>query len=166
MKEKILIGLVLILLVLPLFSISTNAASVAIFNVTIKSVQPWDDIQTPDGLYESSGVYPWPVQYDNFAIKLINLNAYAGDTLSCDIVLPNGTTFTLSQSISSNITDTNVTLNHNVQPGDPSGAYEYSWYIDRCSLNSSIAADYVNDTDYPIHVKKQISMRGKLRSYL
>lgn len=146
---------ILMILIVISISILSNLVYANTFQATLHVLEyiPWDDFEGPDGLYELSGIYPQPVQFDNFTLKFVNLTANMSDNISCSIMMSNGTNFTLNKMLASTIADTNYTLNYTLQSGDPSGAYEYSWYVDWCSLNSSVTGYYINETDYPIYVK-------------
>ena len=152
MKLTTLATIVSALAVLAIFINAAEASSMLVF-VNVSSVQPWDDIERPDGLYELTGVYPWPVTYDNFTIKIVNLTAYDGDRFYCYIKKSDGTDMELSREIVGDIVKQNITFNYTLQSGDPSGAYEFSWYIDNCTLNSSVTRNFTNETDYPVFVK-------------
>jgi len=128
-----------------------SAEVLATVNVTLP--QPWTDIIYPDGLFEPTGLYPKPVTLNNFTIMFWNFSASGNSSVNCSLVKGDSSAMDLSFYVPTTVENVTESLNYTVQTGDPSGAYEQSWYINNCSLNSVFGVDYLNDTDYPVYVK-------------
>lgn len=146
--RAVLIFLLFAALAVPVIALLSSTVA----TVTVISIPIW--ITYPAGLYELSGIYPMPVTFDAFNVTVTNITGSAGDILRCAIRQSATSWVTLSDTLASDMTGGDVTFNYTIQSGDPSGAYDFSWFVDNCSLtNSSGELKWVNESDYPVYVK-------------
>jgi len=122
-------------------------------NITITSLL---NTTYPEGLYELTGLYLLPVTLNTTYIIFPNLTANASDVLGCTIVTSDNSVRNINKTIASNIINVDESLNYTIQSGDPSGAYEKSWYIDNCSLRKSGVSVASIQHDSPVYVKSDL----------
>ncbi len=125
-------------------------------SVTVIVPQPWLNIIYPAGLYELAGIYPKPVTLDNITITFENLTANTTDVLKCFVGQSDGGWLVLQKPMLSNVINITENLTYTLASGDPSGAYETSWWVNNCSLEKSSATYYVNNTTAPVYVKTDL----------
>jgi len=122
-------------------------------NITV--ISPLD-VNYSEGLYELTGMYLLPVTLNTTTIVLPNLTAQTDDKIFCEIVKSDGSKAYTNKTFASNVTNSTEFLNYTIQPGDSSGAYETSWYVNYCELERNDSAVAVNIQDYPIYVKSDL----------
>lgn len=106
-----------------------------------------------EGLYEPTGLYLLPVTLNTTQITFPNLTAQENDIIGCVIVTPDNSLRVVNKTIAANITNSSEYINYTIQSGDPSGAYEISWYVSNCTLERNGTIIALTDTNWPIYVK-------------
>jgi len=110
----------------------------------------------PEGVYELSGIYPYAVTRDTFYIYFKNQTRDTDIKFECNIYKSNGTLFTLNKTLTQNITNEDVFLDYTIQSGDPTGAYNSTWFVENCTIyNSTGGIVETNTTKWPIYIKTE-----------
>ena len=124
-------------------------------------------ISYPEGLFELSGVYPEQLTINNFSVTVLSVTASSGSNVSCLIQKSDGSQLLLSEILPFGASNENISFNYVIQGGDPSGAYETSWYVDYCKVYDPLSGETVNVSDSGVHVKTDnwyFSAAGVLKS--